>query len=52
MQESLRYHATLGDLHTALGVGESAAPAYRSAAALTGNGTLAELFRARADGSR
>ncbi|HEU4486707.1 MAG TPA: DUF6596 domain-containing protein [Povalibacter sp.] len=52
MQESLLYHATLGDLHTALGEEESAATAYRSAAALTGNGTLAELFRARAGGSR
>ncbi|HKE93182.1 MAG TPA: DUF6596 domain-containing protein, partial [Povalibacter sp.] len=48
MQETLLYHATLGELHAALGNDTHASEAYRAAAALAGNDALAEMFRTRA----
>ena len=47
LDESLVYHATLGELYGALGEQEKAADAFRAAAQATASTTLAELFRGR-----
>lgn len=52
MQESLVYHATLGELHAALGNATDAVDAYHQAAALAGNDALEAIFRSRAGAMR
>jgi RNA polymerase sigma-70 factor (ECF subfamily) len=47
LQDSLLYHATLGELHSARGDTAQAAAAYNAAAEAAGNEALAVLFRDR-----
>ena len=47
MDDSLIYHATLGELYGALGEQEKAADAFHAAAGLAASTTLADLFRGR-----
>ena len=47
MDDSLVYHATLGELYGALGEQDKAADAYHAAAKLAASTTLAALFRGR-----
>lgn len=50
VQDSLLYHATLGELYSSLGEQDKADDAYRAAAALAGSEPLAHLFRSRVRG--
>jgi RNA polymerase sigma-70 factor (ECF subfamily) len=47
IRDSLVYHATLAELHDALGEHDKAAEAFKSAARLAGSDPLAALFRER-----
>jgi RNA polymerase sigma-70 factor, ECF subfamily len=51
LQDSLMYHATLGELHQALGERSRAAAAFDRAAALTSSELLSQWLRSRASGS-
>ncbi len=52
VQDSLVYHATIGDLHASLGAHERAAQSFANAAALAGSSTLAAMFRERERAAR
>lgn len=52
LQDSLMYHATLGELHEALGNGARAAEAFAEAGRLAGSRGVEELFRARKEQAR
>ena len=52
MDDSLIYHATLGELYGALGEQEKAADAFHAAANLAASTTLADLFRGRERSAR
>lgn len=52
LQDSLVYHATVGDLQASLGAHEHAAQSYATAAALAGSSTLAAMFRERERAAR
>jgi RNA polymerase sigma-70 factor, ECF subfamily len=52
IQDTLVYHATLAELHDALGEHDKAAEAFKSAANLASSSTLAALFRDRERGAR
>jgi RNA polymerase sigma-70 factor, ECF subfamily len=52
LQDSLLYHATMAELHEALGEHRQAAEEFDAAARLAGSNTLAQLFRDRYQASR
>ena len=52
IDDSLIYHATLGELYGALGEQEKAADAFHAAANLAASTTLADLFRGRERSAR
>jgi RNA polymerase sigma-70 factor (ECF subfamily) len=52
LRDSVVYHATLAELHDALGEHDKAAEAFKSAAGLAGSDSLAALFRERERGAR
>lgn len=52
VQDSLVYHAMVGDLHESLGEHELAAAAFANAASLAGSNTLAAIFRDREEAAR